>query len=184
VYYHGVRTDESLLDAWRDGERDAGDELLRRYFDALYRFFSSKALQDIEDLVQRTLLDCLESRSTLKTGAFRAYLFGVARNRLIDHLRRNARLDASVDVGEISIADLRTSVSQQVARSEQHDLVRQALALVPLDYQIALELAYWENMSGRDIAQVLGIEENTVRSRLARGREMLRDKLATMTSTT
>jgi RNA polymerase sigma-70 factor (ECF subfamily) len=54
------------------------------------------------------------------------------------------------------------------------------LARIPLDDQIALELAYFEGLSTKDIAAVLEIGENTVRSRLSRAREKLREVLATL----
>jgi RNA polymerase sigma-70 factor (ECF subfamily) len=61
--------------------------------------------------------------------------------------------------------------------------LRDALARIPLDDQIALELAYLEGMPGRDVARVLGIGENTVRSRLARAKERVRAALAELAAT-
>jgi len=175
-----VRSDEALLLAWRAGDRDAGDELFARHFDPLYRFFSTKVVQEVEDLVQRTFLECLESKAPLHEGNFRAYLFGIARHRLIDFFRSRQR--ETIDVEEISIADLGTTPSQAFARDENQRLLHQALLSVPLDHQIALELSYWEELSGREIAHVLGVDENTVRSRLSRARTLLRDKLAALTA--
>lgn len=162
---------------WRAGDRDAGDALIARHFDALFRFFDGKLGHEGEDLVQRTLLDCLESRAVVQSGNFRAYLFGVARNRLIDFLRARVRAGAPVDLAEVSIADLRTSASKRLARTQDEQLLREALRGIPVDHQIALELTYWEGMSGREVAAVLGIDPNTVRSRLSRARDALRERL-------
>ena len=168
--------DAELLAAWRDGDRDAGDALIGRYFDPVCRFFRSKLGDDVEDLIQRTFLDCLESRDGLRGPSFRSFLFAVARNRLFDHLRAGVRrpIDA---LGEKSIADLRTRPSGHLVREEEKDLVARALQAIPVDFQIALELAYWEDLAGAEIAAVLDISEHTVRSRLSRGRVMLRDAL-------
>ena len=61
-----------------------GMALYRRYFDPLYRFFRAKAPDDYEDLIQNTMLECVRSRERFRGDApFRAYLFGVARHRLL-----------------------------------------------------------------------------------------------------
>jgi len=172
-----VSTDTELLAAWRDGDRDAGDELLRRYFDPVCRFFRGKLGDDVEDLIQRTFLDCVESRDRVREDGFRAYLFTVARNRLFDHLRAAQRRPERVDISLRSVEDLGTSPSTKLARTEHERLLVRALRAIPLDYQIALELAYWEQLSGREIAAVLGIAENTVRSRMSRARAALREQL-------
>lgn len=172
-----MRSDEDLLDSWRSGDRDAGDALIARHFESLHRFFDSKLGDGAEDLVQRTLLDCVEARDAVREGNFRAYLFGVARHRLIDHLRTRLRRGDVIDLDAISIADLGTSPGDRLVRGEDEARVRRALQMISIDHQIALELAYWEGLSGREIAQVLGIDANTVRSRLARARDALRQRL-------
>jgi RNA polymerase sigma-70 factor (ECF subfamily) len=171
-----VKSDLELLAAWRDGDRDAGDELLARYFEPVCRFFRGKIGDDVEDLIQRTFLDCVESRDEVHD-SFRAYLFTTARHRLFDHLRQRYRLPAQVALSDCSVADLGTSPSSKLARTEYEQLLVRALRELPLDQQIALELAYWENLPGREIAAVLGIAENTVRSKMARAREVLRTRV-------
>ena len=172
-----MRSDDELLEAWRGDDRDAGDELIRRHFDAICRFFRAKLGDDVEDLIQRTFLDCVKSRHRVEDGSFRAYLFAVAKHRLYDHLRARRRGPEQVDVSLQSLADLGTSPSQQVARNQEEELLLAALRHIPLDFQIALELAYWEGMSGPEIAIVLDIPANTVRSRLSRARAAVREHI-------
>ncbi|HWB73472.1 MAG TPA: sigma-70 family RNA polymerase sigma factor [Nannocystaceae bacterium] len=147
-----------------------------RYFDPICRFFRSKLGDDIEDLIQRTFLDCLKSRDTIDAPTFRSWLFSVARHRLFDHLRRTLGRDDEA-LGSRSITDLRTRPSERVARAQTREIVARAMATLPLDFQIVLELAYWEDLDGPEIAAALGIPANTVRSRLARGRASLREAL-------
>ena len=173
-----VQGDEELLQAWRKGSRAAGDELIARHFDALHRFFDGKLAESAEDLVQRTLLDCVESRAAVRDGNFRAYLFGIARHRLIDHLRGKLRGGNVLDIDQLSLADLATSPSQALARNQDEQLLHAALRRLSIDQQVALELTYWEGLSGREVAEVLGVDPSTVRSRLLRAREALRHHLA------
>jgi RNA polymerase sigma-70 factor (ECF subfamily) len=176
-YITRVPTDAELLAAWRGGDRTAGDELIRRHFDPICRFFRAKLGDDVEDLIQKTFLDCVSSKERVADDGFRAYLFAVAKNRLYDHLRARYRAPEAVDVSEQSLADLGTTPSQALARDREEQLLLAAMRRIPLEYQIALELAYWEGLSGPEIATVLSIPANTVRSRLARARAAIKDQL-------
>ncbi len=169
-------SDHELLKAWQAGDRSAGATLFERHFDAIARFFRSKLGDDVQDLVQRTFLDLVESHTSVDADAsVRAYVFGIARHRLVDHLRAHAVRD--VDPAVTSLAELATSPSAAIARQDEQRLLQVALRQLPIEQQITLELAYWENLRGAEIAVVMGIGANTVRSRLARARDALRELL-------
>jgi RNA polymerase sigma-70 factor (ECF subfamily) len=168
--------DHELLQAWRDGDRRAGATLFERHFDAIARFFRGKLGDDVQDLVQRTFLDLVESRARVDPNAsVRAYLFGIARHRLVDHLRAQATRE--VDPAVTSLAELATSPSAALARLDEQRLLQVALRQLPIEQQMTLELAYWEGLRGAEIATAMGIGANTVRSRLARARDALRELL-------
>lgn len=177
-----MATDRELLERWRDGDKTAGNELFRRHFDSLRRFFRNKVeLTLVEDLMQRTLLGCLESVSSFRGDAsFRTYLFTIARRQLIDHLRRQYRAASreAPDLTVSSIADLGLSPSKVAAAQEHHALIAEAMQHIPVDFQITLEMYYWEQIDGAELAEVLGIAQATVRTRLHRARKALRDRLA------
>lgn len=170
--------DIELLDAWCAGDNVAGDALIRRHFAAICRFFRSKLGEDVEDLIQRTFQICTVRRKDLGPGgSFRGFLFGVARNLLLDHLRRRYRRGEHEDIHACSLRDLGTTPSEAVARDERERMIHEAMRRIPLEQRLLLELAHWEGLSGREIAQALEIGENTVRSRLSRARAALRDEL-------
>jgi RNA polymerase sigma-70 factor (ECF subfamily) len=171
-------TDEELLTAWKAGDRAAGDRLFERHFDALYRFFGRKTGGDISDLVQRTFLALVEGKERFRGEAsVRTYLFAIARNELLVHFRGHRR-DEPVDFSVHSLHDLGPSPSQILAGKREDRLLLEALRRIPLDLQIAVELHYWEGLHGPELARVLDIPEGTVRSRLRRGLEMLREQAA------
>jgi RNA polymerase sigma factor (sigma-70 family) len=172
------RTDREILAAWRDGDRAAGSELFERHFEALYRFFRNKCDDGIDDLIQQTLLACVKARDGFREDAsFRTWLLTIARHELYAHWRARQR-DAAREVGEVSLVDLGTSPSGTVARRREHQLLLVALRSIPLDLQVALELFYWEQLEGAELAEVLGIPEGTARSRLRRAREAIAAKIA------
>lgn len=172
-------SDLDLLDAWRAGDGVAGDVLLQRHFASLFRFFRSKVDDTTaEDLSQATLLACVDARDRFRgLASFRAYLFSIARNQLNMHFRGRAVRDRIIELGSTSVADLGASpITLAQAKAEQK-LLLEALRRIPIDFQIAVELYYWEGLSTRELADVLGVPEGTVRSRLTRAREHLATQL-------
>jgi RNA polymerase sigma-70 factor (ECF subfamily) len=169
----------ALLEAWRAGDGHAGDRLFERHFAALFRFFCAKVDAVLaEDLVQTTLLACVDGKDRFRElGTLRAYLFSIARNQLFMHFRKQGVRDRHVELGSASVADLGASPSAIAVAKDEQRLLFAALRDIPLDFQIAVELYYWEGLSTREIAAVLGVPEGTVRSRLTRAREHLEEKM-------
>ncbi len=165
--------DTELLEAWRRGDRAAGERLFDRHVASLLRFFRTKAGLQSEELVQRTFLACVRTRDRVRESAsFRAYLFTIARNELFRHLGRSCA--RAFDPLTASIIDLRGSPSDELARDEQNVALLAALCKLPIELQIAVELHYWEELSISELAEVLGIPDGTVKTRLFRARNLLR----------
>ncbi|MCH9686790.1 MAG: sigma-70 family RNA polymerase sigma factor [Deltaproteobacteria bacterium] len=168
--------DFELLAAWRRGDNDAGTQLFERHYAAVVRFVKNKVANptELEDVVQQIFLACVEGRDRFEQrSSFRTYLFGVAHFSLLDHFRRRRRDGAAIDASVTSVADLEPSPSLIVARREEQRLVVEGLRQLPLDYQVVLELFYWERLTGPEIADALTIPEGTVRFRIRRGKELL-----------
>ncbi|MFY0540440.1 RNA polymerase sigma factor [Nannocystis pusilla] len=82
-------SDSQLLTAWRGGDQAAGEALFARHFASIARFFRNKIHGDIEELIQRTFLGCLEGQQRFSgEGSFRGFLFGIARNVLYNQCGR------------------------------------------------------------------------------------------------
>ncbi len=170
--------DATLLEAWRGGDRGAGEQLFERYFDALYRFFERKGIADVGDLVQRTLLACVEGRDRFRgASSFRTFLYAIARHELFGYFRGQRQRQA-IDFGVSSLADLAPGPSTQARARSERELLLAGLRVIPLELQLALELRFWEGLSGPDLAIALDVPEGTVRSRLRRALEALREALA------
>jgi RNA polymerase sigma factor (sigma-70 family) len=168
-------SDLELLDAWRGGDLGSGEQLFRRYFAQINRFFRNKTDSGIEDLIQSTFLACIEGRDRFReASSFRTYLFGIAHNLLRTHYRKRAR---DVDFEHTSVVDLGASPTGPLTQRDEQAALLRALRSIPFDHQVILELSYWEDLSGPEIAEVLGLPPNTVRSRLSRARTALREAL-------
>ena len=170
-----MEDDLELLEAWRRGEREAGAALLDRHFEALDLFFASKVDADVDDLIQRVFLVAVEARDRFRRESkFRTFLFGVARNVLLQHYQRRRNAERrEVDLGTMSAVDLGSSPSSGVARREEEGILLRALRHIPVDLQLVIELHYWEGMGAAELATVLDIPVGTAKSRLRRAREAL-----------
>lgn len=174
-----MATDLELLERWRAGDRGAGNELFERYFSSICRFFENKIQGDVEELVQATFMACVDNRDRFRgQSSFRTYLFSIARYQLYGYYRRNRRDGQALDFGVTSLADLGASARSAIARNQQHQQLLAALCALPVELQLLLELHYWEDMSMSELAEVFDINPTTVRTRLHRARQTLRDHLA------
>src|SRR5262245_6495955 len=140
-----MRSDEELLEMWRDGDATAGSELFARHFDLLCRFFVNKVGADAEDLIQQSFLACVRNREAFRRAStFRSYILQIAKSKLYDFLRSKARGQIDPDFSVSSVQALSTSPSSAVARSEEQALLLRALRELPVELQTVLELHYWE----------------------------------------
>jgi RNA polymerase sigma factor (sigma-70 family) len=169
--------DLALLARWRSGDRAAGQALFERHFDSLYRFFRNKSGDECDELVQATMLACLDAKQQFRGDAsFRTYLFGIARNKLYRHYRDRKR-DEGLDMSVTSVAALITSPGSVLARDEAHRALLAALRELPVEQQTLLELHYWEEMDTVQLAAVFEVPAATVRTWLFRARGKLRELL-------
>jgi RNA polymerase sigma-70 factor (ECF subfamily) len=179
----GTLSDRELFDAWLRGDKHAPAELFERHYDAIERFFRNKVVEGADDLVQQTFAACIESRDRYRGEAsFRTYLFAIANNLLRAHFRTRRRDQERLEWTEVSAMDIAPGPSTIHRAQREQGLLLDALRRIPLDYQVVLELYYWEELAASSIAEIVGLPENTVRSRLRKGRQLLEKKLKTLAS--
>ena len=167
------RDDESLLLSFLAGDQSAFDELFERYRQPIWAFFRRRLTDaaEAEELAQETFLAVLKaSRRYEARASFRSYLFGIAFNVLSSARRRSRRRS---DVSSPGLDDVAAVTSDPAAVL----WVRQALdALDPEDREIVM-LREYDALDYTEIATVVGVPLNTVRSRLFRARLALSEKL-------
>ena len=173
-------TDLELVDAWSRGDPRAAAELFERHFDGVDRFFRNK-VADYDDLVQQTFTACLEGRDRFRRdSAFRTYLFAIANNVLRAYFRTRRRESERLEWTEVSACDLAPGPSTLFREHREHQLLLESLRRIPLDYQVVLELYYWEELPGSAIAEIVDLPENPVRSRLRKGKQLLEKKMRSL----
>lgn len=170
-----TETDLDLLERWRGGDAEAGTLLFRRHFRAMRSFFENKVgASDVDDLIQATVEALVRTRDAFEgRSSFRTYMYSIARSQLHRFIRSRGRTD--FDPLETSVIAAGCSPSSALARSEEIERMRAALQRVGVDHQVILELHYWEQLSGPELAEVLDVPHGAVRTRLYRARQLLRE---------
>ena len=171
-----------------DGDSGAWAELVRthhrRVYAMCYRFTGNPA--DAEDLTQDVFLKIYSNLTSFDTtrGSLQVWITTMTRNLLVDNFRRtrNQRSTDSLDAGwdetdELKPVDrlqaLGPSPHEKAAQKELAKMVQGALAKVSVELREAVILRDLQDMDYKEIAQVLGIPEGTVKSRISRGRAEL-----------
>ncbi|MGB1014469.1 MAG: RNA polymerase sigma factor [Nannocystaceae bacterium] len=178
-----MRSDKELFEAWREGDRTAGGELVDRHFAPISRFFRNKVLQpeEADELVSQTFLACTASKERYRGDAsVRQFFFAIAHNVLKNYIRsRYKRKREQLDFEVVCVQELDPASPSSIVmhRREARSFV-QSLREIPIGDQVVLELMYFEGLSGRQIAELLAIPEGTVRGRLTRGKQRLRERVA------
>jgi RNA polymerase sigma-70 factor (ECF subfamily) len=177
-------SDDELLTAWRTGDAEAGEALFVRHYRSIARFFRNKVAPDrVADLIQETFVASVEGRDRIREGGrFSAYLLGIAYHVFCKNIREGHRRGTPVDLDEISIADIAPAAPSVVARAQEQRLLLEALRAISVNFQVVLELYYWEDLSTTEIAAVLGVPVGTVRSRLDRARDALESAMTRIAS--
>jgi RNA polymerase sigma-70 factor (ECF subfamily) len=171
-----------------EGDSGAWAELVRtqhrRVYSLCYRFTGNPA--DTEDLTQEVFLKIYSNLASFDAGRgnLQGWITSLTHNLLVDHFRRtrNQRATSSLDegwesAGEFKPVDRLTardlSPHQSAANKELAKMVQEALTQVSGDLREAVILRDLQDMNYKEIAQVLGIPEGTVKSRISRGRAEL-----------
>jgi RNA polymerase sigma-70 factor (ECF subfamily) len=168
--------DHECIALYQRGNRDAFEELVRRYQDRVYRFILRMvgSREEALELTQDTLLKAFQNlRQWRPEALFRTWLFQIASNTAIDSLRRRKHMEyLPIDVND-ELVDPGAGPERLLQLSQRCRNLEEALAKLPHDFRQALLLREFEDMPYSEIALALGINEGTVKSRLARARAML-----------
>jgi RNA polymerase sigma factor (sigma-70 family) len=149
-----------------------------RVYRLAYRLTGNR--HDAEDLTQEVFVRVFRSLSSYTPGTFEGWLHRITTNLFLDQARRKSkiRFDALAEDSDSRMPGRVPSPDSQIDDRLFDDDVEAALADLPPDFRAAVVLCDIEGLSYDEIADVLGLKLGTVRSRIHRGRAMLRKSLA------
>ena len=158
------------------------DEVVENHSDRVFRlaYRLTGNRPDAEDLTQEVFLRVFRSLDTYTPGTFEGWLHRITTNLFLDGARRKQRIrfDALSDerAARLESADVAPETSYADQRFD--DDIELALATLPPDFRAAVVLCDVEGLTYEEIAEILDAKLGTVRSRIHRGRAMLRRALA------
>ncbi|HEX4076160.1 MAG TPA: sigma-70 family RNA polymerase sigma factor [Candidatus Acidoferrales bacterium] len=182
--------DESLIELARQGERDAIDVLFSRHMPILQRtalkFLHNEA--EAEDVVQDSLTSAFVHLSQYAGRAqFRTWLLSILLNTARTRVRgrkgdRNLSLEEELgDSGAapiLALRDPRPGPDQVMAAQEQQGILQEALNYLSPDFRAAYYLCYVKGLSAKEAAARLGVNQQTLKVRLFRGKRKLTTRLS------
>jgi RNA polymerase sigma-70 factor (ECF subfamily) len=184
--------DETLMLRYQQGDRAAFAQLVRRHQTALFNFAlrQVRAPQVAEDVVQETFVRVVQNAVDFKHEArFTTWIYTITRNLCIDQLRKRAlRKHPSLDesrgeegdgpsLGE-QTADPRASVEREATGTELKERIARAVDTLPDEQREVFLMREIANLPFKEIAEITGVPENTVKSRMRYALERLQEALA------
>lgn len=158
------------------------DEIVTRHSDRVFRlaYRLTGNRHDAEDLTQEVFVRVFRSLDTYTPGTFEGWLHRITTNLFLDQARRKQRIRFDALSDERASRLRSAAPSPEAAASDRRfdDDVESALATLPPDFRAAVVLCDVEGLSYEEVAEIMDAKLGTVRSRIHRGRAMLRQALA------
>jgi RNA polymerase sigma-70 factor (ECF subfamily) len=184
-------SDHELLEAIRDGDEMAFQEIVRRYRNPITNFIY-RMIDDYEravELAQETFIRIYTSASRYQANySFSTYIYRIASNLAISELRRRKRrkfvslltpfTNDDGEAVELDPPDTNPLQDEALIQAERRKAVARAITSLPEKYRAAIVLRDVEGLSYDRIAEVLKLSEGTVKSRINRARNLLKEKLS------
>jgi RNA polymerase sigma-70 factor (ECF subfamily) len=180
--------DDKLIEEALRGDQKAFKELMARHqasvFHIIFRLVRDKELAN--DLVQETFMKAFSSLKTYRSEyRFSTWLYKIAANSSIDHLRkkriRALSLDNPIQTGDgeigFEVADYSHHPEREMVRHEQEASINDAISSLPRKYRQVIIARHQEEKSYEEIADELGVPVGTVKARIFRARELLKKRL-------
>ena len=179
--------EKSLIQRAAAGDEGAFEQLVIAYEKPIYNLAlrMTGSRDDAFDLTQETFLKAWHAISLFQFDSkFLTWLCRIASNTCIDFLRKERRrqmvsltaMDDLDETYEIDVADHSQDPARIVEQTMEQEAVYSALQQLPPDYRIALSLRVMEDMRYEDIAEALDVKPGTVKSRISRAIEKLRQQ--------
>ena len=174
--------DQILIDRCLAGDSRAFNDLINRYkrqvFSIIFRLVHNQS--DAEDIAQNTFIKAYKSFASYDPSyPFLTWLFKIAHNSAIDFLRAQKPDSLSIHDEEnpLDIEDTQISLEEKIEAASQQELIDKVLGTLPPLYREILILRHQQELSYEEIAETLDIPVGTVKIRLFRARDIMKQKL-------
>lgn len=164
-------SDEELVQSIRQGDAQAGDDLVRRYYLPLMRYLRRLGGSEhlAEELHQQTwvsVLEHLDRFDPAAAGSFKAWLFRIATNKANDHWRSHGREKAAKAGLRLVVDQEAPQADHRMEGAEQQQKLLKAIEALPENQKQVLLMRYYSGLKFSEIARTLGCPLNTALGRM------------------
>jgi RNA polymerase sigma-70 factor (ECF subfamily) len=166
--------DAALLQRIGAGDRAALKLLYERHSDALFHFIRARLRDPFEagDVMQEVFLEIWRAAGRFEgRSAVRTWIFGIARNKAVDRMRRGARTVLAEP--DETIADVTPDPEALAAAASDAARVRECLARLSDTHRSAIHLAYYQELPYSEIAAVEGVPLGTIKTRVMHAKRLM-----------
>lgn len=180
--FSSVTSDEDLLDLIAKGSQEAFSVMYKRHSGLLQRFCTRLLNGDVAlaaDIVDEAMFEVWKSAGKFKGRSKPStWIHSIARNKLIDYLRKNSDSKIDKNLLQMSMTDVAPSAESMMIDDQVKDQVVRHMEKLSEDHREVLTLAYFKELSIKDMAITLNITENTVKTRLFYARQRFKKILS------
>ena len=181
-------SDEKLIELFQNGDERAYTQLVENYKDRLYNYLYG-IVRDVdlaEDLLQDTFIKVFTHKNSYKASyKFSTWMYTIGKNLAFTELRKKKRrktktftdIEKHNDWGGIQIPDPSDSIDIAISAKDRSRIIQKIICRLPQDFMIVIILRDIQELSYEDISTILEVPIGTVKSRINRGRDKLRQSL-------
>jgi RNA polymerase sigma-70 factor (ECF subfamily) len=169
--------DEKQMLAVRSGDIDALVPLFDKYNARLYNFFlgMTRDKESSEDLAMQLFSRIIQYRHTFREDSrFKPWIYKMARNIHIDHYNKTRYMVKGYDVSVDFVNDKMGAI-ENMEKREQHEILNEALDLLPVDQREIIELSRFQDLKYEDISRITGSSVGAVKVKVHRAIKKLKE---------
>jgi RNA polymerase sigma-70 factor (ECF subfamily) len=169
-----MEDDIGLVERYIAGDKDAIEELVIRYqkmvYSIIYRMIND--MEEAKDLTQKTFIKAVNGiRGFRKDSSFKTWLYQIAINTSLNHLRKNRYEEVELDE---SISANNPGTLSSIIEKEKKEHIKKSLDMLPERQRLAIVLRVYEDLSCSDTAKIMGCSEGAVKAHYHHGVNKLR----------
>jgi len=180
MFDYGSLSDDKLYALLQEGDSNAYTVIYHRYFDLLY-LHASKKLKDYDeakDLIQEIFVYLWNNRRKLNINtSLKSYLYVAVRNKVLDYISHQAVAYRYADSLQSFINKGHCITDYLIREKQLITIIDEEIALLPYKMRVIFELSRKQNLSHKEIAELLSISELTVKKQVANAIKILKSKL-------
>lgn len=166
--------DQSLLSRTAAGDMDAMKVLYQRHAQAVQRFVQTRIRDhfEVSDIVHNTMLDVWRTAGRFEGRSnARSWILSIARNKMVDFIRKQSRTELAEP--DQNAPDESPNAEAVITASQDAAHVRECVDKLPTQQRSAIHLAFFEEMTYGEIAEVNNVPEGTIKTRIYHAKKLL-----------